>query len=76
MLPKQELAFGKYAWVVNGLMFNFQHAFQPWNLLALLPGSLLVSYVMQRQGNTWMSIIWHGLLNAGLLVFVIHGVIA
>jgi hypothetical protein len=48
MLPGQELAIGKYAWVVNGLMFNFQHTFQPWNLLAILPGSLFVSFAVQR----------------------------
>lgn len=75
MLPRQEAAFGKYAWIVNGLMFNFQHLYMPWNLLAMLPGSLFVSYVVQRQGNTWMSIIWHGLVNISLLIFIIQGVI-
>jgi membrane protease YdiL (CAAX protease family) len=76
MLPRQEAAFGKYAWIINGLMFNFQHTFQPWNLLAMLPGSLLVSYAVQRRGKTWMSMLWHGLLNVNLLVFIIQGVIA
>lgn len=76
MLPRQEAAFGKYAWIINGLMFNFQHTFQPWNLLAMLPGSLLVSYAVQRRGKTWMSILWHGLLNLNLLLFIIQGVIA
>ena len=74
MLPRQELAFGKYAWLVNGLMFNFQHTFQPWNLLAMLPGSLFLSYVVQHRGKTWLSIIWHGTLNIALLVFVVQGV--
>jgi membrane protease YdiL (CAAX protease family) len=75
MLPRQEVAFGKYAWIVNGLMFNFQHTFQPWNMLAMLPGSLFVSYAVQRQRKTLMSIIWHGLLNVSLLIFIIQGVI-
>jgi len=75
MLPRQEIAFGKCAWLVNGLMFNFQHTFQPWNLLAMLPGSLFVSYAVQRRRNTWMSIIWHGILNISLLIFIIQGVI-
>lgn len=75
MLPRQEVAFGKFAWLVNGLMFNFQHLYMPWNLLAMLPGSLLVSYAVQRQGKTWMSIIWHGLVNFSLLIFIIQGVI-
>ena len=75
MLPRQEVAFGKYAWLVNGLMFNFQHIYMPWNLLAMLPGSLFISYAVQRQGKTWMSIIWHGLVNFSLLIFIIQGVI-
>lgn len=75
MLPRQEVAFGKYAWIINGLMFNFQHTFQPWNLLAMLPGSLFISYAVQRRRKTWMSIIWHGLLNVSLLFFIIQGVI-
>ena len=75
MLPRQEVAFGKYAWIINGLMFNFQYTFQPWNMLAMLPGSLFVSYAVQRQRKTWMSIIWHGLLNVSLLIFIIQGVI-
>jgi len=75
MLPRQEVAFGKYAWIVNGLMFNFQHLYMPWNLLAMLPGSLFVSYAVQHQRKTWMSIIWHGLVNFSLLIFIIQGVI-
>jgi len=75
MLPRQEVAFGKYAWVVNGLMFNFQHLYMPWNLLEMLPGSLFVSYAVQHQRKTWMSIIWHGLVNFSLLIFIIQGVI-
>jgi len=74
MLPRQELAFGRYAWLVNGLMFNFQHTFQPWNLLAMLPGSLFVSFALQRRRKTWMSILWHGALNVSLLVFIIQGI--
>ena len=75
MLSRQEVAFGKYAWVVNGLMFNFQHIYMPWNLLAMMPGSLFVSYAVQRQQKTWMSIIWHGLVNFSLFIFIIQGVI-
>jgi len=75
MLPRQEVSFGKYAWIINGLMFNFQHTFQPWNMVAMLPGSLFVSYAVQRRKKTQMSLIWHGLLNISLFIFIIIGVI-
>lgn len=74
MLPRQELAFGKLAWLVNASMFTFQHWLQPWNFLTILPGALLAVYVVQRQGNTWITIIQHGLSNFILFGFVLLGV--
>ena len=75
MLPRQEIAFGKYAWLVNGLMFNFQHIYMAWSLIAMLPGSLIVAYIVQRRKKTWMSVIFHGLANIVLFIFVIQGVL-
>ena len=75
LLPRQELAFGKYAWLVNGTMFTFQHWMQPWNFLAIWPGALFMAFVIQRRRNTWMGIVQHGLMNLGLFVFVLRGVI-
>lgn len=75
MLPRQEVAFGKYAWLINGTMFTFQHWMQPWNFLAILPGALFMSFVLQLRKNTWIGIIQHGLINLGLFIHVIRGVI-
>jgi membrane protease YdiL (CAAX protease family) len=75
MLPRQELAFGNYAWIINGLMFTFQHWLQPWNFLAILPGALFAVYVVQRRHNTWITIIQHGLMNFSLLLYVFISVI-
>ncbi len=75
MLPRQELAFGKHAWVVNAGMFTFQHIFMPWNYLVILPGALFAVYAVQRRRNTWLTIFQHGLMNAGLLLVILWGVI-
>jgi membrane protease YdiL (CAAX protease family) len=74
MLPSQELAFGRYAWLVNGTMFALQHTLQPWNYLAIWPGALFMVYVVQRRRNTWIGIIQHGLMNLSLFVYVLLGV--
>jgi len=71
ILPRQEKALGKHAWVANGLMFTFNHIWQPWNLLLILPGALVGAFVGQKRRNTWILIISHGLANAILLVIVI-----
>ena len=75
ILPRQELAFGKFAWLVNGLMFTLNHLWQPWILIAILPSSLLLAYVVQSRKNTWIGIIQHGFVNIGLLLLLIGGVI-
>jgi membrane protease YdiL (CAAX protease family) len=75
MLPRQEAAFGRGAFLVNGLMFTFQHFLYPWNFLVLLPGVLFVVWVVQRRRNTWLTIIQHGLMNLVLFVFILAGVI-
>ncbi len=76
MLPRQELAFGRFAWLVNGGVFTFQHTLQPWNYLMILPGALFMVYVIQRRQNTWIGIIQHGLMNLSLFLFVIQGITA
>lgn len=75
ILPRQELAFGKITWLVNGLMFTLNHLWQPWILVAILPSSLLLAYVVQSRKNTWIGILQHGFVNLGLLFFLIGGVI-
>jgi membrane protease YdiL (CAAX protease family) len=71
ILPRQEKAFYKHAWIANGLMFTLNHIWQPWNLLLILPGALVGAFVVQRRKNTWILIISHGLANAILLVLII-----
>jgi membrane protease YdiL (CAAX protease family) len=71
ILPRQEKALGKYAWVANGLMFALNHIWQPWNLLLILPGALVAAFIVQRRKNTWILIISHGLANAIPLVLII-----
>jgi membrane protease YdiL (CAAX protease family) len=74
MLPRQEAAFGKSAWIVNALMFTFQHFLFPWNFLTILPGALFVVWVVQRRRNTWLSIIQHGFMNLAPFVYIVLGV--
>ncbi|HKZ70997.1 MAG TPA: CPBP family intramembrane glutamic endopeptidase, partial [Anaerolineales bacterium] len=70
ILPRQELVHGKRTWIVHGLMWAAFHLFAPWNLIAILPGCLALSYVAQRLKNTWPAVIAHGLAN-GLLVLIV-----
>jgi membrane protease YdiL (CAAX protease family) len=74
LLPRQEFAMGRHAWIANGLMFGFNHIWQPWNLLLILPGALIGAYVVQKRRNTWILIVMHGLMNLTLVVVVVLNV--
>ena len=63
ILPRQELTYGKRTWMVHGVLWTLLHAFKWWQMLALLPGALALSFVAQRLQNTWPGIIAHFVTN-------------
>lgn len=68
ILPRQEVALGRWAWLVHGLFWWGFHAFKWWDLLPILPVTLLISYVAQRTRNTMPGIISHALFNGVALI--------
>ena len=76
LLPRQEAVFGRWAWLVNGLLWVVAvHAFMWWNLFGLLPTGLVTPYLVQRYGTTWAGVVVHGLGNALWLVLLVVGVV-
>jgi len=68
MLPRQQLQYGKWTWIIHGLLWTGWHFFWKWNLLSILPIALAIPFVAQKTRNSWIGIIAHGLLN--LIPFV------
>jgi membrane protease YdiL (CAAX protease family) len=71
VLPRQELAFGSQTWLIHGILWAGFHAFKYWQVLALLPITLILSFVAQRRKNTWPGIITHSLANAMSLIAIV-----
>lgn len=77
LLPRQAAALGRYAWILNGLLWAVFHAGIGWRIaLVLLPIEFIVPYVVQKRRNTWPGIIIHGLYNGSGFVMVALGVVA
>ncbi len=74
MLPRQELAHGRYTWLVHGVLWAAHHLFQKWTLPILLPNALVYAYVSQTRKNTWIPTIVHGIGNFIPLVVITIGV--
>lgn len=68
ILPRQELALGRWAWLMHGFLWWGFHAFKWWDLLPILPATLIISYVAQRTRNTTPGIVSHALFNGLALI--------
>lgn len=76
ILPRQELVHGKWTWIVHGTLWTLFHFFCRWNWIALFPACLALSYVAQKQKNTWQGIIAHFIINGAGLLPIIAGILA
>lgn len=76
-LPLQEIVFEDYAWLINGLCWNFLfHIFISWNYIVLMPISLIIPYLVQRRRNIWIGIVIHGAGNLLVLLILIPSILA
>lgn len=74
MLPRQEAAFGKWAWVVHGAGWGLFHVAFGWQLLlTLAPLLFILSYAVQKTKNSWVGVILHGGLNGPSFIAIALG---
>lgn len=75
-LKRMEKVFGKWAWLVNGILWNIAvHFFIRWSYVGLLPVSLIVPYVCQKTKSFWPGVIIHGIGNLLVYVVIIPGIV-
>lgn len=75
-LPLQEKVFGKYAWLVNGILWNvLVHLFFRWSFITLMPISLILPLLAQKFQNSWVGVLIHGTGNLLVLVIIIPGIL-
>ncbi len=76
ILPRQELALGKYSWIVNGVLHGVFHlSFGLIFLIMFIPMLLLMPFVVYKTKNTITAIIIHALLGVPMQVLVSLGLI-
>ena len=66
ILPRQEVVFGRWAWAVNGILWNLFHAGRYDTLgfmVIFFPLTLTLAYVAQRTRSTWSGIVMHLTFN-------------
>jgi len=77
ILPRQEEAFGRWAWLANGAGWLLFHvAFGAVLLAVLWPTTLIIPYVVQRRQNSWIGVVIHAALNGGGFLAIAFGLLA
>lgn len=76
MLPRQEITFGKHAWLIHGLGWGLFHIAFGWQLLiTLIPIIFIQPYIVQKTKNSWVGVIIHGGLNGPSFIAICFGLI-
>jgi membrane protease YdiL (CAAX protease family) len=72
LLPRQELEHGKYAWIVNGILWSFFHIFKWWAVPFLLLKQWMLPFIAQRTKSTTPPFLIHFMSNGlGIVLSVI-----
>jgi membrane protease YdiL (CAAX protease family) len=75
LLPKMEGVFGRWSWVVNGVLHAVWHVHQPWVIAETVISSVfLYTFPSWRFRSTWMGVIVHSVQNA-FFAFLVLGAI-
>jgi membrane protease YdiL (CAAX protease family) len=77
LLPRQEAADGRLAWLYHGLLWAAFHLFlqtTAWDLLHMVPTCCALAFVASYRRNTWPGIIAHTVGNSGILIGIVHGI--
>lgn len=76
ILPRQEVSFGKYAWLIQGFGWGFFHiAFGSQLLITLLPILFILPYIVQKRKNSWIGVFLHAGLNGPSFIAISLGII-
>jgi len=72
LLPRMRDAFGRWDWVVNGVLFAVYHLHQPWSIpSSLVDGIFLEAYPSKRFQSAWFGIIVHSSQSVFALIIVL-----
>jgi len=76
ILPRQEVSFGKYAWIVQAIGWGLFHIAFGWQLLiTLLPILFILPYIVQKRKNSWIGVLIHAAINGPSFVAISFGLI-
>jgi membrane protease YdiL (CAAX protease family) len=75
LLPRQEVAYGKYAWLINAALHILVHICFGFPLIiTVIPIVLVIPFVVTKTKNTFTGIIIHAVINGPAFILIALGV--
>jgi membrane protease YdiL (CAAX protease family) len=74
LLPRMRGAFGRWDWLVNGVLFGLYHLHLPWSIPANLLDTFIISYPARRYRSALIGILVHSVQTVvftGLLLALV-----
>jgi len=71
LLPRMEQAWGRWAWLGNGVLFAAYHLHKLWTMPGLLISCLCYSLPAQLLRSTWLAVLIHAVEGVVLIVAVL-----
>jgi membrane protease YdiL (CAAX protease family) len=59
LLPRMERSFGKWDWLVNGVLFGVYHLHQPWGIPSSIVDGMIFALPTKLSRSAWMGIAVH-----------------
>jgi membrane protease YdiL (CAAX protease family) len=76
IMPRQELANGKYAWIINSVLWGVFHISFGMDLLIMaIPALIILPYAVYKTKNTAVGIFIHGIFNGPIFVLISLGIL-
>ncbi len=76
IMPRQELANGKYAWFINSVLWGVFHiSFGRDLLIIVIPALIILPYAVYKTKNTVVGIFIHGIFNGPIFVLISLGIL-
>jgi membrane protease YdiL (CAAX protease family) len=76
IFPRQEIVFGRYAWIFHGFCWSLFHIPFGWQLfLTMLPILFFQSLAVQKTKNTWAGVLIHAVINGPSFIAISLGLL-
>ena len=76
ILPRQEVIFKRYTWLIHAAFWSMFHLAFGWQLLiTMLPILFIQSYAVQLCKNSWTGVVIHAVINGPSFIAISFGLL-